>query len=127
MAYNKNSNTLYIADGGLMDTAELYPRTGSLFSIDLDTKVMKPIMKNNIAFPADVVYDSCNNCLYVAETFENRILRINNMPYGVHNPSVYCQFNGRLGPNALALDDTGYLFVARYEYPTVYFSYIGII
>ncbi len=41
------------------------------------------------------------------------------MPYGVLNPNIYCQFNGRLGPNTLALDHMGYLFVARYEYPTV--------
>jgi sugar lactone lactonase YvrE len=119
MAYNKNTNTLYVTDGGIMDNAELYPRIGSLFAIDLDTKVMKAIMKNNMAFPADVIYDNINDCLYVAETLENRVLRISNMPYGVLNASVYCQFNGRLGPNALALDDTGYLFVARYEYPTV--------
>lgn len=102
-----------------MDNAELYPRTGSIFAIDLDTKVMKVIMRNNLACPSDILYDHVNDCLYVAETLENRILRINHMPYGVLNTSVYCHFNGRFGPNALALDDSGYLFVARYEYPTV--------
>jgi hypothetical protein len=117
MAYNKN--TLFIADGGILDSSTLYPADGSLYCIDLDTKIMKPILYKCLSFPADVYHDSFTGDIYLAETFENRILKITQKPYGVYNCSVFHQFNGRLGPVSIAMDESGYLYIVRFEYIAV--------
>lgn len=81
---------------------------------------MRPILHNCLSFPSDVLYDQVKGNVYVAETFANRVIRLTQNPYGVYNASIFYQFNGRLGPTALALDEIGNLYVARYEYPIVY-------
>lgn len=116
IAYNKEDNCLYITDAGNFHTSNLYPNNGSLFVIDLDTKIMKPIIYNKLSYPSDVVYDSVRGIIYVSETFTNRIIRFSQHPSGVFNPSVFFQFNGRLGPSALSLDENGNIYVSRYEY-----------
>ncbi len=63
IAYSKNTNTIYIKYGGIMDSAKLYPKKWSLFSIDLDSKIMKVIMRKNLSYPADVIYHNVNDCL----------------------------------------------------------------
>jgi hypothetical protein len=94
--------------------------------VDLDTKMMKPILYKCLSFPADVYLDSYTGDLYIAETFENRILKITQKPYGVYNCSVFHQFNGRLGPVSLAMDEGGYLYVVRYEYISVnFYKFLG--
>jgi sugar lactone lactonase YvrE len=57
------------------------------------------------------------SCLgsYVAETMQNRVLRFYQQPLGVYHGSVFYQFSGGVGPNALTLDDAGNLYVALYD------------
>ena len=119
MSFNRKTNTLYLADGGLLETSGLFPKTGSIYAVDIESKVMRSIMHKTLSYPADILYDDNTDSLFVAETYENRVLRLTQKPYGVYTPSVFFQFNGRLGPNSLAMDDEGYLFVARYEHQIV--------
>ena len=84
--------------------------------IDLDSKIMRPIIHNCLSFPSDVVYENKKGIIYVAETLANRIIRLTQNPYGVYHSSVFYQFNGRLGPTAMAVDESGNLYVARYEF-----------
>lgn len=122
LAYNKEENILYITDAGNFLNSSLYPCNGSLYAIDLDTKIMKPLLYNCLSFPADVYYDSVKSVIYVAEAFANRIVRLAQHPVGVYNSSVFYQFSGRMGPTALAMDELGNLYVARYEYQIVCFN-----
>ena len=46
----------------------------------------------------------------------NRIVRMRQNEDGIFHSSVFYQFNGRLGPTALTVDDKGHLFIARMEY-----------
>ena len=55
-------------------------------------------------------------CSYVAELLANRILRFAARPAGVYHQSVFHQFAGRMGPSALAIDEDGNLYVARYDF-----------
>lgn len=115
LAFNKDENVIYFCDSGNFEGASMCPFDCALYSIDLETRVLKQIV-NKLSFISDVCYDSANGCIYLAETFMNRILRLKQNDNGIYVTSVFYQFSGRIGPSALALDDNGYLFVARFEY-----------
>jgi sugar lactone lactonase YvrE len=114
--YDKDENILYMTDAGNFLESSLYPSHGSLFIIDLESKILRPILNSCLSFPADVVYDNLRKLVYVAETFANRVIRLTQNPEGVYHSSVYYQFNGRFGPTALAVDEHGNLYVARYDF-----------
>ncbi len=116
LCFNKEDNILYMTDAGNFMSASLYPANGSVFIIDLDSKIMRPIMYNCLSFPADVTYDCIRKVVYVAETFANRVIRLVQNPDGVYHSSVFYQFNGRFGPTAVAVDEHGYVYVARYDF-----------
>ena len=118
IAYNKDENIIYFSDAGYFGTTSLNRPKGSLFTIELESRITKPILLDCLAYPADIVYDQLNQILYVAETFTNRVLRIVQNPPGQYHSSTFYQFSGRVGPTALCLDDTGNLFVARFEFQT---------
>ena len=88
----------------------------SLYILDLETNIIKPLLHNCLAYASDLVYDYNRACLYVAETFENRIIRLEQNPIGVYNMTHFFQFSGRIGPSALAIDNNGYIYVARFEF-----------
>jgi len=93
---------------------------GSVYLIDLESKIMKVILNKCLSFPADILYDNKRGNLFIADTFNNRIIRLCQNPVGVFNATVFHQFNGRVGPSALAIDDLGNLYVGRYEFQTVF-------
>jgi len=82
----------------------------------LDNKITRGLLVNCLSYPADVVYDNSNQILYIAETFSNRIIRFIQNPTGVFYSSIFHHFNGRVGPTAIAMDDSGNIYVARYEF-----------
>jgi len=97
----------------------LYPLEGSVYAIDLESKIMRPILDKCLSFPADILYDSKRGNIYIADSFNNRVIRLCQNPVGVYNASVFHQFNGRVGPTALSLDELGNLYVGRYEFQMV--------
>jgi len=117
IAFSKEDNIIYFSDAGYFGTTSLNRPQGSLFCIEFDNNtITKPILLNSLAYPADIVFDSVSQVLYVAETFTNRIVRIVQNPPGVYHSSIFYQFSGRVGPTALCLDEQGVLFVARFEF-----------
>lgn len=118
LAYNKEDNSLYFADSGNFEIASIAPFDSVIYTVDLETRVLRPILQN-LSFVSDIVYDNLRGVIYIAETFMNRIIRIKQHPEGVFNSSVFYQFSGFLGPSALTLDENGNIFVARYDYPPI--------
>ena len=114
-AYNHNENIIYFTDAGKLEVSALYPAVGSVFMLDLDTKVIKPLMYECLSYPVDIVYDYINKTIYVAEMLANRIIRIKQDNAGIFYSSVFFQFSGRIGPRALSIDELGNLYCARYE------------
>ncbi len=116
MTYNHNENHIYFTDSGRFEHNQLYPNQGSVFMIDLETKVVKPLLSDCLSYPVDIIYDYINKVIYVAEMLSNRVVRIKQNSAGVYFSSVFFQFSGRIGPRALAIDELGNLYCARFEY-----------
>lgn len=127
LAFNKDENELYVCDAGNMMNCSLFPKFGSLYAIDIDSKIMRPILHSCLSYPADVLYDSSTGCIYLAELFANRVIRLKQSSEGIFHPSIFCQFSGRLGPSALAMDEFGNLYVARYEFQNLAAENDGLI
>ena len=91
--------------------------TGSVFAVDLTVSMLKPVVYNKLAYPSGLALSLDESCIYVSETYMNRILRIFCHSSGVYHTSVFKQFAGRLGPTALATHPvTGHLYVARFDF-----------
>ena len=114
---NKDGNTLFFTDsGGFGHTTSANPR-GSVFTVDLEATMIKPLIYELLAFPCGLVLSPDESALYVSETCKNRVLRLIQYPAGVFHCSTFHQFCGRFGPSALAMHHKNYLFVARYDFP----------
>jgi len=121
LSYNKEENIIYFADSGNFETGSMTPFDCAIYSIDLETRVLKQIC-NKLSFVSDICYDGANSCIYVAETFMNRVLRLKQNEDGIFIASVFYQFSGRIGPTALTIDENGYLFVGRFDYSPIEFE-----
>ena len=91
LAYNKDENVIYFCDSGNFETASMCPFDCALYSIDLETRVLKQML-NKLSFIFDVCYDGANGCIYLSETFMNRILRLKQNDDGIYISSVFCLF-----------------------------------
>jgi sugar lactone lactonase YvrE len=112
----QESNTLFFTDSGPFGETNLQNATGSIFAVDLEVNVLKPLMYKCLAYPCGLALSINEMRLYVAETCRNRILRFVQGPHGVYHCSTFYQFSGRFGPTALAMHVKGFLFVARYDF-----------
>lgn len=98
---------------------------GSVFMMDLDDQIIKPICLNCLAYPSGLALDKNNELLFVCETMKNRVLRFYIGDEGNHLSSVFYQFSGRLGPTAIDINKENQIFVAHFEF--AHFSKEGII
>jgi len=112
----REENCLFVCDSGYFGTTSLNSPSGSLFIVDLDSKICRPILLNCLSYPADLIYDETSGYAYLAETFSNRVLRLTQSTSGVYHTSVFHQFYGRVGPTAIAVDALGNIYVARFEF-----------
>ena len=117
--YSRTNRALIFSDCGLSGMTSLNEGKGSVFLYDFENDLLRPLLLNCLAGPVDICYDDTNDILYVAELYKNRVLRLVQNPIGVFHCSVFHQFSGRFGPNALAIDRIGNLYVSRYEFPTI--------
>ena len=116
IAYNREEEYLVFCDSGYFGTSSLNKPNGSLFIYDPQIKASRALLLNCLAHPSDLIIDFGRSSIYLCETFTNRIIRIIQKD-GIYNASIFYQFSGRIGPSAIALDDTfGNLYIARYEF-----------
>lgn len=116
MCYHSEENAIFFTDNPLFEESQIYPAVGSVYMIDLDSKIMKPILYECLSYPSDITYDQLTNSIYIAETFMNRIIRLKQDNSGVYHTSVFYQFSGKLGPTALTVDDLGNVYTSRFEF-----------
>ena len=117
LAFNSSENILYFADAGQFGFTNLNKPQGSVFLVELGTyNILRPLLINCLAYPADLVYDNLRGTLYVVETFANRVIRFTQKPIGVYHASVFHKFSGRIGPTAITIDEFGNIYVARFEF-----------
>lgn len=105
MVLSEKKNSLFFTDSGPLGESSLENPTGSLFVIDLNVSMLKPIIYGSLAHPSGLAMNDVKNVLYVAETLKNRILRVVLNELGVFHTSVFHQFSGRLGPSAIAIGE----------------------
>lgn len=116
MVLSEKNNSLFFTDSGPLGDSNIENPSGSIFAIDLGVSMLKPIIYGKLAHPCGLALSPNENVLYVAETLMNRVLRIVIHSSGVYHTSVFHQFSGRLGPTALAVSQSGQLYVARYDF-----------
>ena len=127
LVLNTEDNSMLFCDAGNFESTSLsYPK-GGVYYCELETHTTRPIIEKCLAYPADIIYEPIIGTGYVAETFANRILRITENPQGIFHTSVFYVFNGRVGPTAIAIDDQGNIYAARYEYQKENKSVNGLI
>mgnify|MGYP006088900563 CR=1 FL=1 len=103
MVLSEKNNSLFFTDSGPMGESSIENPTGSLFVIDLSVSMLKPIIFGKLAHPCGLALSLTENVLYVAETLNNRVLRVVCHSSGNYHTSVFHQFSGRLGPTSLAI------------------------
>lgn len=116
MTYNNSENSIYFIDSGKFEYGQCYPANGSLYCLELDTKIVTPILNKCLSHPNDVQYDANSNSIFICETFANRIIRVKTSKSGIKYSSIFYQFSGRLGPSAITIDEQGLIYVARFEF-----------
>lgn len=119
MILSENINMLFFTDSGPMGESTIDNPTGSVFAVDLSVSMLKPVIVNKLAHPSGIALSPDEKVLYIAETYKNRILKTVVHSEGVYYTSVFYQFSGRFGPTALAVDPSGNLYVARFDFTDV--------
>ena len=89
MVLSEKNNCLFFTDSGPMGETSLENPTGSIFAIDLTVSMLKPIVYGKLAHPSGLAMSPSENVLYVAETLNNRVLRIVVHSSGVYHSSVF--------------------------------------
>ena len=116
LTVNYEDNSILFCDAGYFETTSLNNPLGSVYRLDIETKELNPILYNCLAFPSDIYFDNLLQVGYIAETFNNRILRMVENPQGEYHISVFYVFNGRVGPTSITCDDDGNIYVSRFDY-----------
>lgn len=116
MVLSEKNNSLFFTDSGSLGESSIENATGSLFVIDLSVSMLKPIIFGKLAHPCGLALGLGENILYVAESLNNRILRVVCHSSGVYHTSVFHQFTGRMGPTALAVSPSGQIYCARFDF-----------
>lgn len=111
------SGTMYFTDSGMFGDTGMHNTKGSLFRISSTPTdlVLLPVTYETLAHPWGLATSPDGRFLYVAETMKNRVIRYFQRPTGAYHGSVFLQLAGRVGPSALACDQTGSLYVAHYD------------
>jgi len=66
---------LFFTDSGPFGDTSLENSKGSVYMVDLDACVIKPLALSCLAYPSGLVLSNDEKILYVCETCRNRVLR----------------------------------------------------
>ncbi len=110
-------NDLWIGDQGMYFTDSVRYAGAVLF---IDNSREKSVIADQLDYPNGIVFDKKRNCLYVAESYKNRIIKINlnqpNHPVStlVELPSHPTGEEARNLPDGLFLEQDAKLWIAHY-------------
>ncbi|MEI9805635.1 MAG: SMP-30/gluconolactonase/LRE family protein [Pseudolabrys sp.] len=108
LVFSKNGD-LYFTDQGQTDLAD---PNGSVYCYSADGKLRKVI--GNAPSPNGLVFNLEEDILFVATTRSNAIWRVPLTPSGaVSRLGVFLYLSGGVGPDGLALDESGGLAIAH--------------
>ncbi len=113
MCFNSYDNVIYFVDGLKFENGQCYPSNDSLFCLDLDTKIVKPILSKCLSHCSDICYDNLSKAIYICEPFANRVTKAQIHKSGAIFSSIFHQFSGRLGPTSLAVDESTVILDTR--------------
>ncbi|KRX06021.1 hypothetical protein PPERSA_01099 [Pseudocohnilembus persalinus] len=125
LTISESLNCLFFTDSGPFGETSIENPKGSVFMIDLDDSIIRPLALNSLAFPSGLALSVDEKILYVCETCKNRVLRFVLTSQGIYYSSVFKTFSGRFGPLACTVSTSDLLYVARFEFGTL--SDTGII
>merc|ERR1711988_953818 len=112
-----NQGNVYFTDSGPMGETSIANPRGSLFCVDGEQQMLRPLAYECLAHPCGLALSGDHQTLFVAETMHNRVLRFAQSPPGSFHMSVFYQFSGRLGPTALTFDsNSGNLYVGHSDF-----------
>lgn len=80
---------IFFSDAGPFGETDIQNKKGSVYVIDMDDRLVRPLALNCLAYPCGLCLDMNEDFLFVAETFENRILRFYVSEEGNYNFSVF--------------------------------------
>ena len=100
---SQSLNSIFFTDSGPFGETTIDNSKGSVYVIDLEGQVIKPLAFNCLAYPSGLVLSNDDKVLYVCETCRNRVLRFVLTNEGVFYQSVFYQFSGRYGPTAITI------------------------
>jgi len=116
LAISKETGMVFFTDSGPLGETNIEKPKGSVFAIQASTQLLIPLTLNALAHPCGIALSNDGNCLYVAETCKNRVLRYARRPTNVWHVSVFHQLSGRFGPTALCCAQNGDVYIAHYDF-----------
>ncbi|EGR27644.1 strictosidine synthase, putative [Ichthyophthirius multifiliis] len=116
LVLSESLNSLIFTDSGPFGETSIENSTGSVFIIDLEESVIRPLALNCLAYPSGLALSLDEKILFVCETCKNRVLRFVLTPQGIFYFSVFVNFQGRFGPITCSVSSSDLLYVGRFEF-----------
>jgi len=116
LVVSSSKNHLFFTDAGSFEATSLERPKGSLYVMELDGQILRPLASNCLAYPTGLALSLNEKNIYVCETCSNRLLRFSLNSKGVYHFSVFHQFYGRFGPTAVAVSSSNNIYVARFDF-----------
>jgi aspartate beta-hydroxylase len=113
-----HEGTVYFTDSGPFGENTIDRPLGSVFSIAHEQSLVHPLALNCLAHSSGICISPNQQCVYVCEMMQNRVLRFAQRPKGAFHMSVFHSFNGAIGPSACTCDDSGNLYVSQFDFRT---------